>query len=1588
MKGSLKKFASLGWLLGGLIWASSAVSAESAPLTTPTPTPPAPQRIVSLQAGPLATAAWDSLNLARATHLWVQGDLRDAAALLDLIDISESSAFARADRAAFLLAVTHLRLGDNEAFRRVAQTGNAADSSLYRQWLAYAALVVAGEVGQDAPQKEFWYLPGTTILTAAHLLETGRPEAAAELLKNNKPAAEFETHHRYLLAVAQSDPEALANWRELSALGAAALPASQVHAVLALAAGDTATALQAMAEVIAEPIAEPLWGPTARSVSQIAGQLAADEARWPAALEHFEKAHASWTAESAWLADLADPAQAAQAWHLWAGEIARPGEIPLPALDWSAVLDDQANAATNLKRDIEVRRVEIPAQAAAESQTATASLAHAQTHVPDAVQWQALDRMAAARDQAAAQLDHFVWTLSDLERERDRRLSYLADGRIQAVGRNSELEQNLRELDLLLVQLNSALTQLDLTRDEALRLFAERVAVMAAELRTSVAYLQAVRHFHAEGPPVPGAKKWPASVPRPAELLDLEEALSGEILGFLKLFNERVPELVNRSSREVWVPRLAADGPALRLALAGAHAHSSDLIADFDSTALALPIEARIAAAEARAVAQSVTVDSLVRAEAQLKDGIVTQIIARGGAQLNAEREGLDYLRGNALYWVAASAAPDLADEPAQARARELRQAAREALQNHLVDFPNGRARAENRYRLADLALLQARDDFQVRMAGFLNENPSAEDLQNRDLAPFVNYEPAVALYREILSDDPEFAHTPAVIFQLGMILGDAGDPASGEYLTALVQRYPNSLFNQEAWLRLGDQHFEARDYAACQPHFEAAAQGADPSLRAIALYKLGWAHFERDQFAAAANAFGELLDQQDTPEATEALAANPRTNTDLADEAQEYLVHSLIRAGGATAFTEHFARVGERPYEADILIAMGHQLSGVSLYGEAIACDELWLEKFGDRVAALGVAQRIVDGYRRWHKPTQARTVHLALAESFLPGTAWHAAQTDVSKQAEAEEFARQAYERAAVWHHQQAREQDDPAAWRLALQHYDAYLGHWPNDEKSAGLHNQAGEAAHHLGQHAVALAHFQVAATGDTTRVAREAAWQVVAVSDAWYRAEQGNSTAAVGPDSLARRLIDAVQWYDAERPDEARLPELKWRQGQLAYAHQWYDEAAVALSSLADRYPADKNAVAAVRMSGDARYQLAQYRAAGEAYQQTRHLAQQAGSDSLVVAMGRIIPRCYYQEAEQVAAADSVRGPVAAAPLFANVAAQWPDFQYADLALYRSGLGFAAAEDVAQATAAWEELLTVYPTSAYARDSALQIATAHEAAGNWQATATALTRFSEKFSADPDAASALLKAGDLLATAGDVAGAEAAKTAFVTRFPQETETVMAISEERALKALDNMGDDKSPDDLAGLPEYLALAKAHPQWAAPEILARVDYRRAELAHQHYTALKLTQPLPAAVKAKQASLENLLALYAACTEHGVAEYTRASAFRIGEAITHFGDALLDSERPAELQGEDLLAYEEILDEQSWPFYDRGEAAWTDLLKQTVDAEEDPGQWLARTGEQLWPRMAQRFMHMPEAEYPLVAAAPPVPQSEARNEP
>jgi tetratricopeptide (TPR) repeat protein len=312
------------------------------------------------------------------------------------------------------------------------------------------------------------------------------------------------------------------------------------------------------------------------------------------------------------------------------------------------------------------------------------------------------------------------------------------------------------------------------------------------------------------------------------------------------------------------------------------------------------------------------------------------------------------------------------------------------------------------------------------------------------------------------------------------------------------------------------------------------------------------------------------------------------------------------------------------------------------------------------------------------------------------------------------------------------------------------------------------------------------------------------------------------------------------------------------------------------------------------------------------------------------------------------------------------------------LYRAGLAYQRGGSTSDAIRTWSAMLERYPKSELSRDAHLQIASASKNSNDLDEAARAYERFSEAFPEDPEAAPALLEAADLLAKSSDDSASEALRTRYLERYPGDTDAAFEIVGVRAEREL--LGA-KAGDDLAALPDvkrYRELAEKHPDLASQKILANIAYLEGETARQAYEAARLTQPLAPSLAAKKALLETVLQEYRQCAEAAVEPWSIAGAYRIGESLVTFGEALGESERPADMSSEDLAAYEEVLENQKWEFFDRGEQAWTELLKSANPTTEEGKKWMAQTREKLWPRIARRFLHRPELEYPLLGAEPP----------
>ena len=1579
--------------------------------------------------------------LARAALEHAHGDAVAVVATLAPLGLERASmaGVPDADRAAFLLGHAWLALGQRDRFVSLAHAVSAWPAATpYTRWLAFESRLQGDAQGEAVRTGD----RTTDVLVASQLLRDGRPDAVLNLVPaGTRDPLLVELRAQALERLgrdARADWELVAQADTATALGRdlagaalvrlATLAAerrddprpwlARVHAasryapvalhMAALATLEHGDASGATAQLEALRASAPGYA-NRREVAQVLAGQALDAQRWDEAYARYAAADSDWARERDALSARLAPDSAASLWRAWEHDRSVADALVLDGLPAEALTERLSDAAADLSslpigpEPALGTPLPLPGQAAI-------------VPPPSADAWDSV--ATSARELAAARGEEAL-AADSLARERDRLgdvRRYLGAGLHATKGQIDTLAENAAWLDEMEKRMDETARELMALRDDATLRFQRRAALVLERARLHEAWLSAMEHFYLDGPDGKRQAATPPQQKGPDVVLAQELELARMVRFSAGHLHDQATQRIAQAYERTWGPRTIDRVGALADSTHAALAWSRAIARSVDSS-LAL---AQTSAEEKRLAELKVALarhtDERAAADAKLRSSVARSAVARTLAALDQEREGLDYGLAAAAYArsvqlsaadtlpVAASAgaaapapgADSLAETPADSTAKRNRDDAIARASIFLADHPQSPARGEMRFRLADLLVSAARADFRSRMTAWVSAQAQGHTLP----VPVVDHAQALDLYRKMLAEDTDFPHLDAVLFNAGMLLADAGDPGASEFFARLLAEHPASPYVQEASLRLGDLRVDGQRPDEGVANYERAATGDDPSLRAIALYKTGWAHYNADRFDDAARAFRGVMDLYADKEKL-------HLQTDIEHEAEQYFVYSLAAGGGADAFAREFpGGEAERPYERRVLRAMGQHFRRYGELSKAAAADQLYLDRWPGDPAALEVAGRLADTEHRAERPGDERETRLKWADRFAPGGEWAKEQSSDSLRGAGEAFARDAWRTEALEHHRDARAKGSREEWRSALKYYEQLLARWPGDSAAATYQLHAGEACAELGDYAASIAHYRAAATTGADSVATRAAWQVVAVTDRWYESTRasapagapgagGSKSAARGPgaDSLAHAFVREADAFLAKDPKNPQAADLVWRECQLALAHGWNDDAQAALARFARGFPGDKRAPMAASERAEAYFRAGNYSAASDAFAEALSIAKHVGADTLARRAERALPVCAYAQAEAAVAADSTAHQKHA-ELFEDVARRWPEYEHAPLAQYRAGLAWLDAGQTEKGVHAFQVIGERWPSNVLAREASLKSAQAWEAAGDKERASAAYIEFSQKFPKDGSADGAWLKAADLADSAGQGEHADNLRKEYLRRWPNDRESALEILEKLAHQELGTVSAGKPLATLLAAPkpkgaakaasappsylaQYLKLAAEKPAQASKPLLAEVRFQYAEEAFRRYDAFKLTQPLPKSIAAKQKLLDSVLVRYKRAAEMGVPEWSHASGFRIGQALAGFGSALEASERPADLKGDDLKAYENVLIEQSMTFHERGETVWSDLLQRSQGGVADA--WVTKTRQALWTRLGDRFLFEPDADFPVVEGkAPP----------
>ena len=126
----------------------------------------------------------------------------------------------------------------------------------------------------------------------------------------------------------------------------------------------------------------------------------------------------------------------------------------------------------------------------------------------------------------------------------------------------------------------------------------------------------------------------------------------------------------------------------------------------------------------------------------------------------------------------------------------------------------------------------------------------------------------AIAVYRRILSEFPDYLDDDKITFFIAHEYRELGNfQEMIKTYEELISKYPKSNFRFEAWLILGDYHFDKGDLDEAIQNYRSILKGPETYAHNMARYKLAWCYINKDKTNLAVDLWEQAVKTPTPPE-------------------------------------------------------------------------------------------------------------------------------------------------------------------------------------------------------------------------------------------------------------------------------------------------------------------------------------------------------------------------------------------------------------------------------------------------------------------------------------------------------------------------------------------------------------------------------------------------------------------------------------------------------------------------------------------------------------------------------------------------
>ena len=782
------------------------------------------------------------------------------------------------------------------------------------------------------------------------------------------------------------------------------------------------------------------------------------------------------------------------------------------------------------------------------------------------------------------------------------------------------------------------------------------------------------------------------------------------------------------------------------------------------------------------------------------------------------------------------------------------------------------------------------------------------------------DYSASIARYLEVLNADTDHPDNQHVLYNLARAYSQQGEvDKQFKVMGDILTYYPETGYRTELLFRRGEYLFSQGENREAVEHYEAILKRNELNpFYEKALYKKAWGELRRMRLQQAFDDFFRLVKRKLTPAMLESGA--PMEQLPLSRGEREMVVDVLRGTTLASALSSEdmlqrmFVDESLKPYAYLLYAVLVERYISQERYNDAAEAALSFVNATPRHPYAPELQLKVLESYRLGGFKRRLQQARAAFVERYrLQGDHWRFLSEE--KQAFLKPHLKEINHALAANAHALAQRSGKLEHYDKAIYWYRHYLESFPAEPESARLNFMLAETLFSIKRYDEAVSTYERSAYHYPRD--ENSAGAGYAALIAYDKHEQTLSAGEFRDRWHWLAVSSALNFVNKFRED-ARAPRVLANAAQELYAMHRYQRASDTVRLLLIRQPLPEHEVllTAWTVLGYSEFELGRYAEAEKAYREVLQMSKH--TDRLYTQRVEWLAAAIYKQAER---AREQGYPESAANHFKRVGELAPGSKIQVTSDYDAAAALIAAGNWAAAIEQLQTFRRVYPKSPLLTDVSDKLAVAHMKAGHLLEAAQEFEALSERKSEEKEKREMLWLAAELYEKLNDSASRLRTYRRYVNSFPKPLEPAMEMRWKLAT-LYEQQGNNAQRDRWYGFVIEANERSTGASTARTRFLAAsAQLTMAQPVFAAFDKVKLVEPLQKNLRRKKTKMEEALKLFSSVLDQKVAESTTNASYHIAELHRRFATALMESQRPGDLNQEELEEYDMLLEEQAYPF-------------------------------------------------------------------